>query len=68
MADRDDLRTLDIGMNLAVTCMVRALGMLAENQQRALSGLAPAYGEGEFADLINEHETHWNAVLARWQR
>ena len=53
-------------VNAMVACAsIRAIGMQAENEHRAMQGLAPAYGEEQFAALIDEYGIHHNAVLGR---
>lgn len=64
--NRDDLRALDIGITTAVGTMVEAMGMQAENQQRAAEGKSPAYGEKAFLDLLNRTGCYSNAAMERW--
>jgi hypothetical protein len=42
-------------------------GMLAENQQRAYSGLAPAYTEEAFLKLLSSHGIQCNDVQSKFQ-
>jgi hypothetical protein len=46
----------------AATAMIRAMGMQAENDQRKHRNEAMAYGEADFAKVIEEEGTHWNAT------
>ena len=64
----DDLRNLDIGITVAVSTLVEALGMQAENQNNLKKGNFVKYNEKHFQDLINRNGCHWNAVISRWER
>ena len=68
MSDRDDMRALDLGITMAVATLVEALGMHAENQQRASLGNSMAYTMESFEDLLNRNDCHWNGALGRWER
>lgn len=46
----------------AATAMIRAMGMQAENDQRKHRNESMAYGEADFAKVIDEEGTHWNAI------
>lgn len=47
-----------------VACaQVMCASMVAENQVRASKGEAPAYGEGEFQALIDQHGIGHNSAL-----
>lgn len=47
----------------AARAMIRAMGMLAENQQRGCNGDAPAYVEKHFTALIDDEAIGWNTVI-----
>ena len=68
MSDRDDMRALDLGITMAVATLVEALGMHAENQQRASLGNSMAYTMESFEDLLNRNYCHWNGARGRWER
>jgi len=44
------------------TALIRAMGMMAENQQRFTEGHSTPYAEEDFAKVIEEEGTHWNAI------
>ena len=51
-------------VNAQVACaMIEAMGMQAENQQRAHRGESIAYAEDHFNALITKYGIHHNAVL-----
>lgn len=50
-------------VTMAVSTMVEAMGMQAENQERLRRGESIAYPEKAFNDLILRNGCHHNAVL-----
>jgi len=58
---------LDYGLTVATGALIRAMGMVAENDLRRSNGLAQAYGEEAFVALANECGLNHNAVLGRWK-
>lgn len=48
----------------AVSALIEAMGMHAENQQRAQRGEAMAYSDKAFFEIINKYGIHSNAVVA----
>ena len=54
-------------MSQSACALIEAMGMQAENQDRAHRGLAVAYTEEAFAALIDEHGIGYNAVLGFWR-
>ena len=52
----------------ATRAMIRAMGMLAENQQRGCNGDAPAYGEKDFTAIIDDEAIGWNTVMETLNR
>ena len=60
------MRELDYGIAMSVQSLIKAMGMQAENKQREAQGLAPAYNEKAFLDIIEENGIHHNAILTRW--
>lgn len=46
----------------AARALIIAMGMQAENQQRAALGQSMAYDERHFQELIDENGLGWNAV------
>lgn len=65
--ETSDLQELDYGITMSVCALVKALGMVAENQDRLQKGQSIAYTESSFDKLIDEYGVHHNAVLSRWQ-
>ncbi len=51
----------------SVCALIEAMGMAAENQQRAHRGESAAYVEGAFTDLIEKYGIYHNAVLTTFQ-
>ncbi len=55
-------------ITMAVSTMVTAMGMQAENQMRLQRGESIAYPEKAFDNLINDNGCHHNGVLSlNWQ-
>lgn len=54
-------------IGMAAMVMARVAGMQAENAQRAASGLAPAYGEAAFEQLIEEAGCHHNGIMGMFR-
>lgn len=52
---------------MSAGALIEAMGMQAENSQRAIRGESPAYAEKQFSDLINKWGIHHNAVLSLFQ-
>lgn len=48
----------------AVSALIEAIGMAAENQQRAQAGLSLAYPESSFTALIEKYDIHHNALCS----
>ena len=48
----------------ASAALIEAMGMAAENANRNQKGLAQAYGEGAFFNLIGNHDLHCNSIMA----
>ena len=48
---------------MSIGAMIKALGMLADNQQRAQRGESLAWTGADFDALINVEGIHHNAVL-----
>lgn len=61
-------RELDYGISQAVSALIEAMGMVAENKHRLQHGNSQAYGEEAFFALIEKYGLHHNAVLSRWRR
>lgn len=51
-------------MAQAACAIAEVAGMQAENQQRAASGLSPAYTEQAFNDVVARNGVHHNAVIS----
>lgn len=62
------LKEHDYSLTMAVATMVEAMGMQAENQQRAAIGASFAYDEKAFMDLLERNGTHHNAFMDRWSQ
>lgn len=50
-------------MAMVACALAEIAGMQATNQSCALSGQHPTYTRGDFADVIDRHGLHHNAVL-----
>lgn len=63
-----NLREHAYAVTMAVSTMVTAMGMQAENQHRLSLGQTIAYGEDAFHKLINDNGCCHNGVLSlQWQ-
>ena len=62
----DDQNTAYVLSQIACA-VIEAMGMQAENQQRAHRGEAMAYRENDFNALIEKYGIHHNAVCAVMQ-
>jgi hypothetical protein len=51
---------------MSACAMIKALGMMADNQQREHRGESMAYTNEQFDALIEEHGIHHNAVIERF--
>lgn len=58
-----DERSVVIAQGCIARAMIRAMGMQAENQQRAASEEAPAYVESDFLAVIDEECAGWNDII-----
>lgn len=69
MDSRDvwDFKNAIYVFGMAVNCMVRALGMHAENMQREALGQSMAYGEDAFVALTEECGIHHNGILTTFE-
>ena len=47
----------------AVGALIEAMGMIAENQQREITGSSPAFVHEDFIKLIDRSGVHHNAIL-----
>lgn len=65
--DRRDLQEHAYQITMAVNSLVTAMGMRAENQAREQQGMAPAYGEKEFNEVLDRNGTHHNASIGGWR-
>jgi hypothetical protein len=64
MTETEELYKRLIYAQSQIACAtILAEGMRAENQQREHRGMAMAYGEKEFAELLNTYGLHHNAIL-----
>lgn len=50
-------------ITLSMQAYAKITGMQAENQQRAVQGLSPAYVEKDFLSVIDDCQQHHNGVL-----
>ena len=50
-------------MSQSACALIEAMGMHAENMQREQRGMAMAYNDTAFLDLVNRYGIHHNAVL-----
>ena len=66
--DEVDAKNLDIGITMAISTLVEALGMHWENVQQQGKGEPPAHVERAFQELVERNGCHWNAVTGRWRR
>jgi hypothetical protein len=58
-----DERNIVIAQGCIARATIRAMGMQAENQQRAARGESPAYGEEHFLKVIDEECAGWNSII-----
>lgn len=56
-------RNVIMAQGCIARAMIKAMGMQAENQQRAASGEAPAYVENDFLKVIDEECAGWNDII-----
>lgn len=52
-------------MNEAVSALIELEGMKAANKEREMQGLALAYDEGAFADLLKTYELGHNGNVSK---
>ncbi len=50
-------------IGMAVSTLIEALGMVAENQLRMQNGQSIAYGEGAFKKLLEDNCMHHNGIV-----
>jgi hydroxymethylpyrimidine/phosphomethylpyrimidine kinase len=50
-------------MSQSACAMITALGMQAENQQRAIEQSSPAFVGDDFQRVINDHRIGWNDAI-----
>jgi hypothetical protein len=56
-------RNVTIAQACIARAMIKAMGMQAENQQRAACDQSPAYVESHFLNVIEEEGIGWNAII-----
>ena len=49
---------------MTVAAQIECAGMVAENDQRKVSGKSPAYVDMDFDRVINKYGIHHNAVIS----
>ena len=52
----------------AISAMIEAMGMQAENQKRAIEGQSPAYTMKEFTKLQEQYCIGHNSVISFFQK
>jgi hypothetical protein len=67
-AETQDLWMLQLQRAAIVRAEIRLAGMLAENEQRRVSGFSPAYVQSDFDAIISDEGIGYNDVIGDFQR
>ena len=49
-------------LSQSVAALIEAMGMVAENKQREVSGESPAYGEQQFMQVIKKYDLDYHTI------
>lgn len=66
--DAQDIKDAAYIFSQSCCALIQAMGMVAENMQRAVNDNSMAYVEKDFVELINGYGIHHNTVMSMYHR